>query len=181
MVDLTAKSPAEGLLPVSIGTQVLREVDLGVLTSVMAYRGKEKALLAAMQEAHGLAAPGPNRMTGRDGCRAIWFGRGQVLLAGPEPKSGLADVAALSTQSDAWTVVELSGPRAEAVLSRLVPIDLRLSVFGVGQTARSLIGHMNGSVSRLDDARFLLMVFRSMAATLVHEISDAMETVAARD
>jgi sarcosine oxidase subunit gamma len=57
---------------------------------------------------------------------------------------------------------------------------LREASFKRGHAARSLIGHMHGSVVRLGEDRFLLMVFRSMAATLVHEVVEAMEIVTAR-
>jgi sarcosine oxidase subunit gamma len=180
VVELIAKSPCAGLLPLAIGAQTAAEADPGVLTAILPYRGQDDAVSAALEAAHGMAAPAPGRATGRQGARAIWFGRGQLLLAGPAPDPALAASAALVDQSDAWACVELSGPEAEDVLARLVPVDLRAGQFKRGHTARSQIGHMNGSVTRIGAERFLLMVFRSMAATLAHDLKDAMETVAAR-
>lgn len=180
MVDLVATSPCAGLLPLRIGRQLAEEVDLGVLTLVTAMKGRAKSLQVAMQSAHGIVPPGPGHSTGRAGNRAIWFGRGQVLLAGPEPGEGLRDVSCLTDQSDAWACVALEGPRAEDVLARLVPVDMRVSAFPLGATARTQIGHMNGSVTRLGETRFLLMVFRSVAATLVHDLDGAMQSVAAQ-
>ena len=181
MAELVAKSPCAGLLPLKIGAQTAEEVDLGRLTSVMAYRGRENAVADALKAQHDVALPRPNRATGRDGCRVIWFGRGQVMLAGPAPDPSLADLAALADQGDAWACVMLAGPGSEDVLARLVPVDLRAGAFKTGHTARTMIQHMNASVTRLGSERFLLMVFRSMAATLVHDLKGAMETVAARD
>lgn len=180
MVELTAKSACHDLLPLRIGKQEAREADLGVLTSVMPLAGRATAVSEALKTAHGVAMPAANRAVGKQGCRAIWFGRGQVMLAGPKPDPALADVAALVDQSDGWACVMLEGPGADAVLERLVPVDLRRESFKTGHTARTLIGHMHGSVTRLGAERFVLMVFRSMAATLVHDLKDAMETVAAR-
>ncbi|THH35691.1 sarcosine oxidase subunit gamma [Aliishimia ponticola] len=180
MVEIVAKSAVDGLVPLEIGAQKLTEAKLGPLTSLMAYNGAEAGLAKALETAHGMALPGPNRATGKDGARAIWFGRGQVVLAGPEPVADLAEYAAVVDQSDAWACVELSGPKAEAVLARLVPLDLRAAHFKRGHTARTQIQHVNASVTRIGADRFLLMVFRSMAATLVHDLSQAMTTVAAR-
>ena len=180
MAELVAKSPCAGLLPLEIGAAKVSEEDLGVLTSVMPYKGQEKPLSAALQAAHGMAFPAPNRATGKAGARAVWFGRDQALLMGPAPETALAEHAALADQSDAWAAVRLEGDAAEAVLARLVPVDLRTSVFKRGHTLRSQVAHMAGSVTRVGEKAFLILVFRSMAATLVHDLKTAMEAVAAR-
>lgn len=180
MADLIATSPCDGLLPLEIGKTLLREEDLGVLTALAPYRGREKALAVALDEAHGLALPGPNRATGKAGLRAIWFGRAHVLLAGPAPDPRLAEQAALTDQSDAWAAVRLEGATAEEVLARLVPLDLRAAQFKRGHTARSQLMHLNVSITRIGEKAFLILGFRSMAATLVHDLKAAMEGVAAR-
>ncbi len=181
MAELTAKTPCARLLPLRIGAQEVREAELGSMTSMMPYRGQGEAFSSALRAAHGVALPEVNRSVGEDGCRAFWFGRGQVLLTGPAPDPSLIEYAALCDQSDAWACVVLEGPNAEDVLARLVPVDLRARVFETGHTVRTLIQHMNGSVTRLGPEQFLLMAFRSMTATLVHDLKSAMETVAARD
>ena len=180
MVKLLAKTPCDGLLQQSIGSVELTEVEAGVLTSIMPYQGQEKALSAAAKEAHGMAWPAPLRATGKDGARLVWFGRGQALLMGPAPDPGLARFAALSDQSDAWTIVRLNGAGAEDVMARLAPVDLRPFVFKRGHTLRTDIMHMAGSITRLGEAALQVMVFRSMAATLVHDLKTAMEGVASR-
>lgn len=180
MVDLVAQTPLDGVPDRTIGTVTLSETDLGVLTSVAPFIGRDKALAEAFKSAHGMAWPAPGRTTGKAGARAIWFGRDTVLLAGPEPDAALNAYAALTLQSDAWTCVILSGADVEAVLARLVPLDLAAATFKRGHTARTMIQHMNGSVTRIGADSFLLMVFRSMAATLLHDLERAMESVAAR-
>jgi len=180
VAELVAKSPCEGLLPLEIGAVQVTEEDPGVMTSILPYKGQGTALSAALKAAHGMAFPAPNRATGKAGARAIWFGLDQALLMGPEPDASLAEHAALSDQSDAWAVVRLEGAGAEDVLARLVPVDLRGAVFKRGHTVRSQVAHMAGSVTRVGDRAFLILVFRSMAATLVHDLKTAMEAVAAR-
>ena len=180
MADLIAKTPLNLMPTKTIGNVTLAEVDLGTLTSIAPYKGQAKELAQAFKVAHGIAWPAPLRATGKDGARAIWFGRETVMLAGPEPDAALNAYAAASLQSDAWTTVTLSGADVEAVLARLVPVDVSAANFKRAHTARTQIQHMNGSVTRIGAESFLLMVFRSMAGTLVHDVERAMESVAAR-
>lgn len=176
MAELIAKSPCDGLLPRTIGSCTLEEVDLGVLTSVAPYNGVADPLM----DTHGMAFPAPNRATGTDGARAIWFGRGVALLAGPAPDAGLAAQAAVTDQSDAWACVTLSGPGSEDVLARLVPVDVRAATFQIGHTMRTQLQHINVSITRTEAETFLILGFRAMAATLVHDLVEALESVAAR-
>lgn len=177
MVKLVALSPAEGLLPVTVGTCTLSEVMPEAITSVTPFRGRETAVSDALKAEIGAGFPAPNRTTGKAGARAIWVGAGQALVLGPKVAP---DGAAVTEQSDAWAVFKLEGEDAEAVLARLTPIDVRRSVFKRGHTARTLLQHMTGSITRTGDKSLEIMVFRSMARTAVHELSEAMASVAAR-
>ena len=180
MVELVSKSPCAGLLPVSVGQVELSEVVPGALTSIAPYRGQAGALSAALKSAYGMAAPQPNRATGKEGARAIWFGNEMLLLQGPAPDKTLSKHAALTDQSDAWTVVRLQGQGAADVLARLTPIDLRDSQFKRGHTARTELRHMMASITRLGPQSYQIMVFRGFADTLVHDLKAAMWSVAAR-
>ncbi len=180
MGELTARSPMDGMLPTTIGGVALREVDLGAMTLVMPYRGADDALSVGMEAAHGLRWPEAGRMTGTTKYGVMWFGRGQALLIGVEPGEGLAVHAALVDQSDAWAAVEIEGDRAAEALARLTPVDLRPGVFSVGHTARTEVAHMAASLTRTDEATYMVMVFRAFAQTLVHELGAALEGVAAR-
>ena len=179
MVELKARSACDGLLPVTHGAMTLREETVGAITSLAPFSGQRQALGKALQSAHGLSFPDPNRLDIVGDAACVWSGRDQAFLLGPQPAPALADHAAVTDQSDAWAVVLLTGEGAEEALARLVPVDLRLRVFGVGSSVRTLLGHMNVSISRVEDG-LRIMAFRSMAATLVHELSDAMAAVAAR-
>jgi len=83
-------------------------------------------------------------------------------------------------QSDAWCTVEIAGKSVEDVLARLVPVDLRAATFKRSHTAKTLLGQMTASVSRTGDDAFEIMVFRSMAETLVEELTRAASGLAAR-
>ncbi|MBQ4826265.1 MULTISPECIES: sarcosine oxidase subunit gamma [unclassified Leisingera] len=180
MAELIAKSPCEGLVPATIGGMSLTEEHPGAMWTVAPFKGQQEALSKALETAHGMAFPAANRATGKAGSRAVWFGRDMALLMGLAPDAKLAGHAALTDQSDAWAVVRLEGAGAEDVLARLVPVDLRNQVFKRGHTARTELKHMMASVTRTGPQAFQIMVFRSMAKTLVHDLKTAMEAVAAR-
>jgi methylglutamate dehydrogenase subunit D len=180
VTDLTAKSPCAGLLPLKIGSVTLGEEDVGAMTSLAPYQGRDKGLSSALKAAHGMGFPAPGRSTGKAGARVIWFSQGQALLMGPAPDASLGQYAALSDQSDAWAVVRLQGKGCVDVLARLVPLDLRPAHFKRGHTARTECAHMMASLTKTGENAFQIMVFRSMAKTLVHDLKTAMEGVAAR-
>lgn len=180
MAELFAKTPCAGLLPLTIGGVTLVEETAGPMTAVAPFKGKADALGEAMKAAHGMGFPAPGRATGKAGSRAIWFGREMALLLGVQADASLADHAALTDQSDGWAVVKLEGEQAAEVLARLTPLDLRAAVFKRGHTARTEVAHMMGSITKTGENAFLVMVFRSMARTLVHDLKTAMEAVAAR-
>lgn len=175
---LDAVTPCAGLLPLTIGALTLTEVDPGCLTALAPYHGK--ALGEALKAAHGMALPDANRTTGKAGARVLWFGHAHYLLMGPAPDPALDDHAAVTDISDGWAVVQLAGEGAAAALARVTPIDLRLGQFKQSHTARTDLRHMHASITRLGDEVFMIMVFRSMAHTLVHDLGAAMEGVAAR-
>lgn len=179
MVELKASDPFAGALPLRVGNVTVEALDLGWLTSISPL-GEASKLSAALEQAHGMALPKPGRSTGREGNRCIWFGRDEVLLAGPEPDAALGAQAAIVDQSDAWACVKISGADAVEVLARLVPVDLRERQFKRGHTARTLVQHMTASITRTGSDALTIMVFRSMAGTLVHDLKAAMEAVAAR-
>ena len=180
MVELIAKSPFDGLLPLTIGQAELSEVDLVQMTSIAPYKGQASVVSTALKEAHGMAAPAPNRATGKEGARAIWFGNDMMLLQGPVADGELAKHAALTDQTHGWATVRLEGADAAQVLARLTPIDLRDRHFKRGHTARTELAHMMASITRIGPQSFQIMVFRGFAETLVHDLKTAMRSVAAR-
>lgn len=179
MADLKALTPCDGLLPVTCGGVSLSEIDPGRITALMPWPGQERPMSAALKAAHGVALPGPGRVSEAEGVRCLWSGRVQALLLGPRPGPDLSSHGAVIDQSDGWATVGLEGEAAVEVLARLVPVDLRERTFPEGAVARTLCGHVPILVTRRG-ARFEIMAFRSMAATLVHEIADAAEMVDVR-
>ncbi len=177
VADLTVKDAFNGVLPIAATGCELRALDPGAITSVALKSGQDKTASAAMKNTLGLGFPAANRVTKKAGLCCIWTGPGQGFLLGRAP--GSIKGASLSDQSDGWAVMQLRGDHAEAVLARLVPIDLRVRVFKPGHAARTLLYHVPLCISRIDAISFRLMVFRSMAGTAVHELHVAMKSVAA--
>lgn len=186
VVDLTARTPCDAggetgasVLPFTIGDVRLEELDAGVITLLAPY-GDGAALSAALEAAHGVAYAKPGRSVGTARARCVWFGQGQALLIGPGPAADLAQHGAMVEQSDGWAVVSLSGDKVVDVLARLVPVDLRAGTFKRGHCVRTMLGHMSVSITRTAQDRMMILVFQSMANTLIHELEAAMRAVAAR-
>lgn len=173
MAKLIALSPCAGLLPIAHGGVAVTEVLPGRLISVAPLRGQRKATSAMLKEQLGTGLPSVNRRTGA----VTWFGHGTWMVAGDVALDGLA---AVTDQSDAWAVVAVSGAGAEDVLARLVPVDLRAQLFKIGHVAKTMLAHMSVTITRTGADGFEIMVMRSMAQTLVHDLDVAMRSLAAR-
>lgn len=176
MPELIAKSALEGRT-VTLGGVTLAEVDVGPITSIAVLPGGAKAVAKALKTI-GFAMPEPNRFAEKKGARILWTGRDQAFLIGADCPT--LEGAAVTDQSDGWTVLGLSGAGAVDVLARLVPVDLRLSACPVGTALRTQVNHMNTVIQRVGDYDFEIMVFRSMARTAWHEVEAAMQMLAAR-
>ncbi|MCV2873608.1 sarcosine oxidase subunit gamma [Defluviimonas sp. WL0050] len=178
MPSLIAKSACDGLLPLSEGGVTLSEAAPARVTSVAPFAGQEKATDAALKTM-GLGWPKPGQSFTKDEAQILWTGRGQAFLISASPAE-LDGVAALSDQSDGWARIRLEGAGAEAVLARLVPLDLRTAAFPTGSVARTGLNHMMMVLHRAGAETFDIMVFRSMTASAVHELHHAMKALAAR-
>lgn len=176
MVKLLPLTPCAGLLPIEVGDVSLREVVVERISSVAPFKGQEKAVSAALKEQFGLGLSAVGRIATKGAAHVQWCGHGNWLVRAEVTLEG----AAVTDQSDAWAIVEIAGPGVEDVLARLVPLDLRAATFKKGRTARTMLGHMNVSVTRVGSQAFEIMAMRSMAGTLVHELERAMKGVAAR-
>lgn len=173
VANLIALTPCADLLPLQIGQVTLTEVTPEHLTSVAPYAGQQKATTALLKDQLGVGLASPGRRTGA----VTWFGHGVWMVAGQVTCDG---TAACTDQSDAWAVVNVQGVGCTDVLARLVPVDLRAVAFKQNHVAKTMLGHMSVTITRVSRDAFEIMVMRSMAGTLVHELETAMNGVAAR-
>ncbi len=175
MVKLIAQTACGDMLPREVGGLTLTEVVIDRMWSVAPLKGQQKALATAL----GIVLPKPNRTTSGAEMHALWAGPGVFYVRAPALPD-LTGKAAVTDQSDAWAVVSVSGPVVIDVLARLVPVDLRQNTFKTGHTARTLVGHITASVTRTGADTIEIMVMRSMAGTLVHELTRAATLFAGR-
>ena len=176
MANLVARRPAEGRLPITMGDMTLSEAEAAPITWIASFRGQEAGVAAELGKL-GLGLPAPGELLEGKGARAVWAGPGQALILGA---AVTPTGAAVADQSDAWTWLVLDGPGARAVLARLVPADLRDKAFPEGRAMRTLLFHMTATLIRSGPERSEILVFRSMAATAVHDIERAMAHLAGR-
>jgi len=180
VVDLVAKSPHSGLLPLSAGQLTLTEAAPAFVSSIQARQGKSSALARALQASHGLTLPEVGKVTAAADHRLLWFGTDQYLLIGAAPAApSLSEFAALTDQGDAWAVMHLVGAGAAEVLARHCPLDLRTERFGIGQTARAPLADMPAIITPIAQG-FEIMVLQSLSRTAVHHLHQAMLSLAAQ-
>ena len=179
MLNLTAKSACDGLLPLTIGSVSVAEMSLPAITALGCLTDQKKALSSALQTHHGLVLPATQRSTGKASARCLWYGA-QYLLIGPKPHPALAKTAVLVDQSDCFAAITLKGMHSREILARLVPINVSPAVFKQGHSARSLLQHIHISITRVSKDGFLILAPRSMAGTLIKDLNSAMQTVAVR-
>ncbi len=172
MAKLIAQSATGTRLPLEIGAAILEDAQPEAITWVAPFDGKTADVARALGR-----FPKPGETFEVTGGRALWSGPGQALILGAPVAP--AD-AAHADQSDAWTVVTLTGATAPDILARLTPLDLRDTAFPTGTTARTLLNHMTVSLTRIAPYTYEILAFRSMTQTLIHDLSRAMAQVAAR-
>lgn len=83
-------------------------------------------------------------------------------------------VAALTEQSDANFILDLYGPRIDAVLAKLIPLDLDAAVFGPGDAASTLSTLIPLTFWQLNDApAYRFAVPRSFAPSFLRALAGA--------
>ena len=169
MTELAARGPGAGRFPIAAGAARAEEAPWTGIHAVAPFAGREDEVRAALG-----GWPEPGRWIEAGDRRIAWSGLGQALVLGDVPE---VPGAAVVDQSDAWCRVVLAGPGAGDVLARLAPVDA--AAMGPGEAARTLLGHMNALILRTEEG-WELMVFRSMAGTLAHDLGRSMRGVAAR-
>ena len=162
------------------GIVALLRSDLA-LAYVLARNGKAEALRQRVQDCFSLRLPMAAQQAenagnpGPDGLHFIWAGPGRWLAAAPAQtgasfeamlRGELSAMASVINQTDGRCVFRISGPNLREVLAKGLPIELDPRVFGPGDTALSLIGHINVHVWQIDHTpTYDVAVPRSFAAS----------------
>lgn len=176
MPELIAK-PALDTGPVTKAGVTLAPLDPGPITAIAVFPGGDKAIAKGLKSL-GLSFPAPGEVSESAAARLVWTGRDQAFLMGVAPP--VLDGAAVTDQTDGWAGFRLSGPRVADALARLVSLDLRDAAFPVGRVARTGLNHMAMILIRTEPLAFEIFVFRSMARTAWHELTDVLDRLEAR-
>ena len=143
------------------------------IATVIARKGKSKALSAAMKTAWGIEAPAPGHSAGgRGGIAVHWCGADQYYVVADGLAEGtlfddlgkrLAGYASISDQSHGRVVFSLSGPMARHVLTKGTPVDLHPRVFAPGRCAVTQMAHVGVHLAQEGPESYELSLFRGFA------------------
>jgi methylglutamate dehydrogenase subunit D len=164
---------------------VLSETQPGSIAQVAAWAGEEKALMAAISTAAGLALPdGAGGGIFTEEKAAFGFAPGKFLVV--DQAEGLFATLAAAITGATGTVTDLShgrtairvaGPKAEWVLAKFFAIDFSLAAFPVG-AGRSTVHHdIFAQIQRTGANQFDFYVFRSFARAFWNALCHASEEV----
>lgn len=154
----------------------VRELTGFGLASVMARRGSEDALAAAVEAGFGLALPfRPHRVDGPS-LSMIWAGPEHWLALRPSaPVQGMEALlspqlgthAAITDQSHGRVLLRVSGPRVREALCKGIAIDLDPRAFRPGDTATTQVAHIGVQLWQLDAApTYDIVALRGYAGSL---------------
>lgn len=145
------------------------------LTGMITLRGDlaDGALRAVCQQITSADFPARGKIISQGAAAIGWMSPDEVLLMLPYDgvSAALAQIeAALAGQhflavdvSDARALIHLEGAGAREILAKLSPADLRPDRFGAGDLRRSHLGQVAAAFWMLDEQRFAVICFRSVA------------------
>ncbi len=171
-------------LPFSAGGTKLLAAQPAAIVSVVPFKGQFETVSASVKTRIGVGLPVAGRYADGEEGRVLWAGLGQWFVAGSDGLAGelsglLTGNAAVSDQSDGWSLLALIGTGSRDVMARLCPLDVSGEVFPEGSAARTEFAHMMALITAIPGG-FGIMVMRSFTTTAVHHLKDAMESVAAQ-
>ena len=175
MVELYAKTPLNNMSDIEIGSLTLKEISWRNITTIQPFKGKEKTVSKVIKKSFELNLPGVGKSISSQKNKIMWIGMNQFLFLGDKIKM---KEAALTDQSDAWTILLLTGDKTAEVMDRLCPVDTRSLM--TDDVIRSMIGHMTAIVEKTESG-CQLMVFRAFAETILHEVCNSMRSVPAQE
>jgi methylglutamate dehydrogenase subunit D len=153
------------------------------LASVMARKGKTMELSARVKECFASDLPVTPRFVADGEIHFIWAGSGRWLAAATHQsptaferhlRETLSGLASVSGQSDGRSIIRISGPKAREALAKGVPLDLDPRAFGPGDTAMTVVAHINVHLWQNDAApTYDFAVFRSFAGSFCEWLLDA--------
>lgn len=188
MAEITlAPRAALGGADIAIGDNRIRERSDLALVSIATPLGGEAALERALKSGWSLALPAPTLSEISGETRAIRTAPDQMLLVFPHPtpdaervvQDKLKGAGYTTDQTDAFAILEISGPDTAAALERLSPLDHALPSFPVNASARTLMEHLGVHIVRTSADSFLVLSARSSAHSFLHAVETSYRHVIA--
>lgn len=142
--------PAAHYGPTGAAGVVARTVETLSAATLVARKGATTRLLAACADA-GLPLADGSRLSTGAGLDAVGIGPGRWLVFaadtdGPSLVTRLralsAGLAAVTDQSDANLVIDVSGPKVREALAKGVAVDLHPVAFRAGDAATTVVSHV---------------------------------------
>ena len=181
-ISLTAE-PILGGVDIQIGENRIRERDDLAIVSIAIPQGGDATLAKALQAGWSLDIPTSTQTTASGDTRAVRTTPDQLLVIFPhttpdaeaQVQARLNGAGYTTEQTDAWVVLEISGPETSAAMERLCPLDIaRLET---GDTGRTVMEHLGALIVKLDADRFLLMSASSSAQSFLHAVETSYRNV----
>jgi heterotetrameric sarcosine oxidase gamma subunit len=183
---LTQTSPLGGFEVTRNGTSLMELCSLS-LVSVSPMAGGEDGFKIAIEKLFNKATPAGSMTLIDEGCFLMpsahnqWFFGNENYVSDPlsEAVSAFGKVTskrlAMTDQSDAWAVLQLTGRKASEALQHLCQLDCRNHAMPVGATARTMMAHLSVIITRRPDtsegsASFWLFTPRSSALSFLTAI-----------
>lgn len=178
-------APALGGFTLTLGENRIEERADLALVSVATPSGGETTLARAFEDNWQLSLPGASCSSVNGDLRAIRTAPDQLMLmfahATPDAAQVISDrlqgAGYVTDQTDAWVILEISGPATLSALERICPLDLDPAGFPVDAAARTAFEHMGAMMVRLSDTRFLLLSARSSAVSFLHAVETSYRFV----
>ncbi|MCV6591971.1 MAG: sarcosine oxidase subunit gamma [Silicimonas sp.] len=184
MADITlTATPLLGGTDIQIGDNRILERDDLALVSIATPLGGEVDLTEALKIAWSLDLPTPTQSTTSGDTTAIRTTPDQMLLLFPHPtpdanavvQEKLGGTGYTTDQTDAWVILEITGPDTMAALERLCPLDL--ARFEDGTAGRTMMEHMGALILKRAPDHFLLMSASSSAGSFLHAVETSYRYV----
>lgn len=176
--------PAIAGLPYEAGAAKVLDAQPAAIVSVAPFAGHFEAVSSIVKKRIGVGLPKACRYADGEEGRVVWAGYQQWIVAGSSGLAGelqalLTGKAAVTDQSDGWSLVALIGQGSRDVMARLCPLDISGEEFPEGAAALTEVAHLMALVTAIPGG-FGIMVMRSFTATALHHIRQAMASVAAQ-
>lgn len=163
----------------------IAETRPGSIVQVSAWRGEEKALIAAVRKATGIALPdGAGGGIAQETKSAFGIAPGRFLVvdqaegaAAALAKTVSVKVGSVTDLSHGRTAIRVAGPKAEWLLSQFFAIDFALAAFPIGYGVSTVHHDIFAQVQRTGETQFDVYVFRSFARSFWKALCHAAEEV----